>query len=80
MVQAKDFDRKMLLLATQLAHDANLKSLLLTVLESLLAYLSSQKGFNNDVEALTMIRCVVNDFISQDLDKAELQMHHSPCD
>jgi len=56
MVQAKDFDRKMLLLATQLAHDANLKSVLLTVLDSLLTYLRSQKGFNNDVEALTMIR------------------------
>ncbi|KIJ45216.1 hypothetical protein M422DRAFT_67355 [Sphaerobolus stellatus SS14] len=59
MVQAKDFDRKMLLLATQLAHDANLKSLLLTVLESLLTFLRSQDGFDNDVEALTMIRCII---------------------
>lgn len=56
MVQARDFDRKMLLLATQLAHDANLKLLLLTVLDSLLTFLRFQAGFDHDTEALAMIR------------------------
>jgi len=59
MVQARDFDRKMLLLATQLAHDANLKLLLLTVLDSLLTFLRSQAGFDHDTEALAMIRCII---------------------
>ena len=58
MVRATDFDRKMLLLATQLAHDANLKTLLLTVLDSLLGFLQSQGGFDSEVEALTMVRYV----------------------
>lgn len=58
MVQAKKFDRKMLLLATQLAHDANLKMLLLTVLDSLLKFLRSDGGSDNEVEALTMVRYV----------------------
>lgn len=58
MVRAKGFDRKMLLLATQLAHDANLKMLLLTVLDSLLNFLRSQGYPDNEVEGLTMVRYV----------------------
>lgn len=58
MVRAKGFDRKMLLLATQLAHDANLKMLLLTVLDSLLNFLRSQGYSDNEVEGLTMVRYV----------------------
>ncbi|GJJ13838.1 hypothetical protein Clacol_008095 [Clathrus columnatus] len=56
VVQAKDFDRRMLLLATQLAHDAGLKAVLLAVLDSLLQFLRSQDGFESDIEALTIIR------------------------
>ncbi|KAF8525122.1 hypothetical protein BU17DRAFT_42114 [Hysterangium stoloniferum] len=59
MVQAKDFDKRMLLLATQLAHDANLKTLLLTILDSLLSFLKCQGGFENEIEALTMVRCII---------------------
>lgn len=56
MVRAKDFDRKMLLLATQLAHEANLKMLLHTILDSLLRFLQSQGALDNCAEALTMVR------------------------
>ncbi|KAF8584952.1 SPO22-domain-containing protein [Ramaria rubella] len=59
MVRAKDFDRKMLLLATQLAHDAGFKMLLLTVLDSLLNFLQTQGGFDDGVEALTLVRCII---------------------
>lgn len=59
MVQTIDFDKRMLLLATQLAHDANLKTLLLTILDSLLNFLKSQGGFENEIEALTMVRCII---------------------
>jgi hypothetical protein len=76
MIQATDFDRKMLLLATQLAHDANLKILLLTVLESLLKYLCSQEGLDSEVEALTMVRYVAElNRSKRDINFA--QLHHS---
>lgn len=58
MLGAPDFERDKLLLATQLAHEKKLKSLLLAVLGGLLA--SIDKGGNvplqSEVEALTLVR------------------------
>lgn len=58
MVQAPDFDRKMLLLATQLARESDMKGLLLAVLDALLQTLNFQEG-NNITEAMILIRCSI---------------------
>jgi len=59
MVNASDFDRKMLLLATQMAHEMDLKRLLLSVLEALLQTLKDEASIETEVEAITVIRCLV---------------------
>lgn len=58
MIQTPDFDRKMLLLATQLAHEKEMRGLLLTVLESLLNSLEPGSEPETDVEAITLVRFV----------------------
>ena len=59
MVKSPDFDHRMLLLAVQLAYESDLKTLLLSVLDVLLANVNSQDGGQFEVEALTLIRCMV---------------------
>lgn len=61
MRNAVGFDRKMLLLATQVSHQLGLKGVLLTVLEALLATLTSGAGSSGEavVDAMTLIRCIV---------------------
>jgi hypothetical protein len=61
MIKAPDFDRKMLLLATQLAHENKLKPLLLAVLEGLLKTMRTdgKAPLESEVEALTLIRFVL---------------------
>ncbi|KAF9508011.1 hypothetical protein BS47DRAFT_1320937 [Hydnum rufescens UP504] len=59
MVKASDFDRQMLLLATQLAHENQMKRLLLAVLGSLLQTLHSEAGLASEVEAIILVRCMV---------------------
>lgn len=59
MVGAPDFDRKMLLLATQLANECNMKTLLLAVLEALLESVQNQNSQELHMEALTLIRCII---------------------
>ncbi|THG97385.1 hypothetical protein EW026_g4602 [Hermanssonia centrifuga] len=59
MVKAPDFDRKMLLLATQLANESDMKPLLLSVLEALLETLANQETHEIHTEAITLIRCIV---------------------
>lgn len=59
MVQATHFDRKMLLLVTRLAHESDLQGLLHSVLEELLTAVLAQEGFDGDVEAITLIRCLI---------------------
>ncbi|KZT35440.1 hypothetical protein SISSUDRAFT_990583, partial [Sistotremastrum suecicum HHB10207 ss-3] len=59
MVKCPDFNRDMLLLATQLAHESNMKSLLLAILQALLKTLQSQNGLADEVEAVTLIRCII---------------------
>jgi len=59
MAEAPDFDRKMLLLATQLANESDMKTLLLAVLEALLDTVRKQDGHQLHMEALTLIRCII---------------------
>lgn len=56
MISAPDFDRKMLLMLTQLAHEHHLKHVLLNVLAALLRTLSSESGTSNVVEGITLVR------------------------
>jgi hypothetical protein len=58
---AAGFDRRMLLLATQISHQLESKGVLLSVLEELLATLvaGSGAGCETVVEAMTLIRCII---------------------
>jgi hypothetical protein len=58
MVRAPDFDRKMLLLATQMAQKSNMKGLLLSVLDALLQTLNNPER-DMITEAMTLIRCAI---------------------
>jgi len=63
MVKAPDFDRKMLLLATQISHQLEMKGVLLAVLENLLKTLKI--GSNAEVtEAITLNRCIIKLILS----------------
>jgi len=59
MLKAPDFDRQMLLLATQISHQSEMKSVLLVVLESLLKTLKIGSGGEIIIEAMRLIRCIV---------------------
>ncbi|KAG9124870.1 hypothetical protein FRC07_009933 [Ceratobasidium sp. 392] len=62
MAKAPDFDRKMLLLATQLAHEAKQKTLLLAVLEAMLRTLRQEEQsleLGAEAEGITIVRCSV---------------------
>ncbi|KAM6497714.1 hypothetical protein JOM56_005662 [Amanita muscaria] len=61
MRHSAGFDRKMLLLATQITHQLELKGVLLSALEALLATLTSESGSAGDavVDAMTLIRCII---------------------
>ena len=59
MIKASDFDRKMLLLATQLSHDADLKAVLLASLEALLKTLQSHGPVDLEVEGICLARCII---------------------
>ncbi|KAK1222658.1 sporulation-specific protein 22 [Marasmius sp. AFHP31] len=58
MVEAPDFDRKMLLLATQLSHELEMKSVLLNALEALFKTLKASRG-ETVAEAMTLLRCII---------------------
>ncbi|KIM81848.1 hypothetical protein PILCRDRAFT_8503 [Piloderma croceum F 1598] len=58
MARAPDFDRKMLILATQLAHESDMKGLLLSVLDALLQTSNIPEG-NMVTEAMVLIRCAI---------------------
>ncbi|PPQ85089.1 LOW QUALITY PROTEIN: hypothetical protein CVT25_009048 [Psilocybe cyanescens] len=59
MLKAPDFDRKMLLVATQISHQSEMKPVLLVVLESLLKTLNIGSNGEIVVEAMTLMRCIV---------------------
>lgn len=58
MRQAANFDRNMLLLATQLAHESSMKALLLSVLDSLLQTVDVRES-DTITEAMVLIRCSI---------------------
>ena len=59
MVIADDFDRKMLLLATNLAHELDLKNVLLASLEALLRSTETHGPTDSDTEAILLLRCII---------------------
>jgi len=59
MSTAQDFNKKMLLLATQLAHESDLKGVLLASLETLLHSLSNHGPMDSEAEAVLLIRCII---------------------
>ncbi|KAI0318005.1 meiosis protein SPO22/ZIP4 like-domain-containing protein [Amylostereum chailletii] len=59
MTKAVDFDKKMLLMATRLAHESDLKHLLLSVLQELFSSVQADEGLRNETEAITLIRCMI---------------------
>lgn len=60
MIKAPDFDRKMLLLATQISHQSEMKAVLLSVLEALLNTMrrGNVKGEGIE-EAMSLVRCII---------------------
>jgi hypothetical protein len=59
MLNAPDFDRKMLLLATKLSHETEMKNVLLAVLEALLKTLKISKNGETVIEAMALLRCII---------------------
>lgn len=59
MVKASDYDGKMLLMAIRLAHEADLKALLLSILEELLRSLGQTGGLRAEPEAVALVRCTI---------------------
>ena len=59
MVEASDFDKRMLLMATKLAHEADLKTLLLSVLEELLRSTLRDSGLRVGPETTALVRCTI---------------------
>jgi len=59
MLRSPDFDRRMLLLATQISHQSEMKAVLLSVLEALLKTLKAGDSGEVVVEAMTLIRCII---------------------
>jgi hypothetical protein len=59
MVDAPDFNRKMLLMATQLSHELEMKTVLLAALEGLLKTLKFSIDGETVIEAMTLLRCII---------------------
>lgn len=57
MLKTSDFDRKMLLLATQLAHETKQKTLLLATLEAMYKTLQQESYAEVETEGITLARC-----------------------
>lgn len=82
MVHAVNFDRKMILLACRLAHDLDMKSLLMNVLKALLETLNFRENVENISEAMTLIRCIIRLIVkllgepAADLDRLVVALLH----
>ena len=59
VVNAPDFDRRMLILATQISHKSDKKHVLLVVLECLLKSLKVGSGSESVPETMTLVRCII---------------------
>ncbi|KIK46084.1 hypothetical protein CY34DRAFT_22194 [Suillus luteus UH-Slu-Lm8-n1] len=82
MVHAVNFDRKMILLACRLAHDLDMKSLLLNVLKALLETLNFRENVENITEAMALVRCITRLIVkllgepAADLDRLVVALLH----
>ncbi|CAE6532105.1 unnamed protein product [Rhizoctonia solani] len=59
MLGKSDFDRKTLLLATQLAHETKQKTLLLAVLEAMYKTLQQEPHVDVETEGIVLVRCSI---------------------
>jgi hypothetical protein len=59
MVQGSGFDQRMLLMATRMAHETDLKNVLLSILQELLDYVRTGKSTEMNVEPITLVRCMI---------------------
>jgi len=59
MANSPDFDRKLLLLVTQVSHKSEMRTVLLTALECLLKALRIGSNGDDAVEAMALIRCII---------------------
>ncbi|VDB86539.1 unnamed protein product [Peniophora sp. CBMAI 1063] len=59
MVKASDYEGSMLLMAIRLAHESDLKVLLLSVLEEMLRSLKQAESLRAEPEAVALIRCTI---------------------
>jgi hypothetical protein len=59
MVLGSGFDQRMLLMATRMAHETDLKNVLLSVLQELLDYVRAGKATEMNVEPITLVRCMI---------------------
>ncbi|KAJ3850311.1 hypothetical protein EV368DRAFT_45594, partial [Lentinula lateritia] len=59
MVNAPDFDRQMLLLATKISHESEMKKVLLAILEALLTTLKISNSGETVIEAIALLRCII---------------------
>ncbi|KAE9404331.1 hypothetical protein BT96DRAFT_853832, partial [Gymnopus androsaceus JB14] len=73
MVNAPDFDRKMLLLATKLSHESEMKNVLLAVLEALLKTLKLSSSGETVVEAMALLRCIIRLVLKLFVDPAAIK-------
>ncbi|KAI9509875.1 hypothetical protein F5148DRAFT_1282528 [Russula earlei] len=73
MVDGSGFDERMLLMATRLAHEIDLKHVLLAVLQELLDYVRARKTTEMNVEPVTLIRCMIRLVLRLITDTAEAE-------
>lgn len=59
VVNAPDFDRRMLILATQITHRSDNRRVLMVVLECLLKSLKVGSGSDAAPETMTLVRCII---------------------
>ncbi|KAH9043868.1 hypothetical protein EDB85DRAFT_728235 [Lactarius pseudohatsudake] len=59
MVHGTCFDQRMLLMATRLAHESDMKNVLLSVLQELIGFVGARKTTEMNVEPVTLVRCMI---------------------
>lgn len=74
MVTAVDFDKRMLLLATKLANESDMKELLLLVLEELLNHMQLRQDSETRTELIGLIRCVIRLDLKMMTDQAGIDL------
>ncbi|KAH9075682.1 hypothetical protein EDB83DRAFT_2218480 [Lactarius deliciosus] len=59
MVHGTCFDQRMLLMATRLAHESDMKNVLLSVLQELIDFVGARKTTEMNIEPVTLVRCMI---------------------